>query len=494
MNVDEAWESFIKSHQIKKASIDEKLDVIASQMNELQTDVSRLTESIPEMQGDDAAMETANAMAEPGADAAPGPEELGAMMGGEEEPSPEGEAPVEGAPAEGAPEAGGEPPMVGEGGSVAPEDEISDEELDALLGGEDMGAPEMGGGGNDMIAKIKDLIMNEDDPGKLATLSELLTMAASSDGADSMEGMEDVGAPMEDVAPLAEEPNAADEEVGPIGKSESFEKADDIAVDTPAEAKEETESAVDKPLDDGPEPMTEESVAKACPFEELMSRITEAIVPIVKEFVGEPVAPVEGDLDSAAEPEIDVEVEADAEPIVDEESDEEDEEDEEDEKEDSKDDEDKKEPEDDISEETDHFEESECESEPVMKSFQELFSKRLESRVGVDGMYAKVPPHMRSPELKDGFREEMYAPIYKSADEDMGGRHIMTLEEMASIQKSTRPDATTSVNGEMERPDPTTIRKSGSAFVPFEELMNASDRHEAMQKEWDEYNLFKSRY
>jgi hypothetical protein len=33
MNVDEAWESFIKSHQIKKASIDEKLDVIASQMN-----------------------------------------------------------------------------------------------------------------------------------------------------------------------------------------------------------------------------------------------------------------------------------------------------------------------------------------------------------------------------------------------------------------------------------------------------------------------------
>lgn len=492
MNVDEAWESFIKSHQIKKASIDEKLDVIASQMNELQTDVSRLTESIPEMQGDDAAMETANAMAEPGADAAPGPEELGAMMGGEEEPSPEGETPIEGAPAEGAPEAGEEAPMVEGGGGVAPEDEISDEELDALLGGEDMGAPEMGGGGNDMIAKIKDLIMNEDDPGKLAALSELLTMAASSDGADSMESIEDVGAPMEDVAPPAEEPNIADEGVGPIGKSESFEKADDIAVDTPAEAKEETESAVDKPLDDGPEPMTEESVAKACPFEELMSRITEAIVPIVKEFVGEPVAPVEGDLDSAAEPEIDVEIEA--EPVDDEMPDEEGEEDEESEEEDPKDDKEKEDPEDDISEETDHFEESECESEPVMKSFQELFSKRLESRVGVDGMYAKVPPHMRSPELKDGFRDEVYAPIYKSADEDMGGRHIMTLEEMASIQKSTRPDATTSVNGEMERPDPTTIRKSGSAFVPFEELMNASDRHEAMQKEWDEYNLFKSRY
>ena len=521
MNVDEAWESFIKSHQIKKASIDEKLDVIASQMNELQTDVSRLADNIPEMQGDAAAMETANAMAEPEMGAEPGLDELGAMMGDEGEPIPEeGGAPMgeEPMPEEGAP-MGEEPmpedvPMAGDGDAAVPGDEISDAELDALLGGEDMGAPEMGGTGNDMIAKIKELIMNEDDPGKLAALSELLAMAASSDGVDSMEGMEDTDLALEDVEsemepapePVAEEP--MDEETEPVGKSETFEKAGDAGVDTPTEAKEATTDAVDKPLDDGPEPMTSESVAKACDSGDLMSRIMEAIMPIIKEATGEASGlPVEMPLDMEAEPAIDVEAIVEEIPEegapTDEDSDEEKEEvpkddvdsdEEEDDDEEEEEDDDDEDPEDDISEETDHFEESDCESEPVMKSFQDLFSKRLESRIGVDGMYAKVPEHMRSAELKDGFRDEEYTPIYKSADEDMGGKHIMTLEEMSAIQKSNRPGATIAVNGEIERPDPTTFKKSGATSVSFEELMNASDRHEIMQKEWDEYNLFKSRF
>ena len=518
MNVDEAWESFIKSHQIKKTSIDEKLDVIASQMNELQTDVSRLAENIPEMQGDAAAMETANAMAEPEMGAEPGLDELGAMMGDEGGPMPEESAPMGGE--EPMPEGA---PMTGDEDVAAPGDEISDAELDALLGGEDMGAPEMGGAGNDMIAKIKELIINEDDPGKLAALSELLSLAASSDDAYSMESLEEVGAP-EDY-PIAEEPALAeepmDEETEPVGKSETFEKAGDAGVDTPTEAKEATTDAVDKPLDDGPEPMTSESVTKACDSGDLMSRIMEAITPIIREYIDGPTAsPIEEIMSGATEPEVVVDVETDAMPIDEEpaeapvaegpavaedESKEEgseekegsDEESGDDKKGDEKDedeDEDVKDPEDDISEDTDHFEESDCESEPVMKSFLDLFSQRMESKVGVDGMYTKVPAHMRPAELKDGFKEAEYAPIYKSADEDMGGKHIMTLEEMSAIQKSNRPGATIAVNGEIERPDPTTFKKSGATSVSFEELMNASDRHEIMQKEWDEYNLFKSRF
>lgn len=519
MNVDEAWESFIKSHQIKKASIDEKLDVIASQMNELQTDVSRLAENIPEMQGDAAAMETANAMAEPEMGAEPGLDELGAMMGDEGEPVPEeGGAPVgeEPMPEEGAPMDEGAPmgeepmpegaPMIGDGDAAAPGDEISDAELDALLGGEDMGAPEMGGTGNDMIAKIKELIMNEDDPGKLAALSELLAMAASSDGVDSMEGMDDADLALEDVEsemepapePVAEEPTD-EEETEPVGKSETFEKTDAVP-DTAAEGADVAKEAVDTEVEEAPEPMT-----KSYASGDLMSRIMEAIMPIIEEATGgASESPVEMPLDMEAEPEIDVEAIVEEIPEegapADEKSDEEKEEApkddvDSDEEDDEGDDEDEDDPEDDISEETDHFEESDCESEPVMKSFQDLFSQRMESRVGVDGMYAKVPEYMRPAELKDGFKDTEYAPIYKSADEDVGGKHIMTLEEMSAIQKSDRPGATIAVNGEIERPDPTTFKKSGGATtVSFEELMNASDRHELMQKEWDEYNLFKSRY
>lgn len=522
MNVDEAWESFIKSHQIKKASIDEKLDVIASQMNELQTDVSRLAENIPEMQGDAAAMETANAMAGPEMGAEPGLDELGAMMGEEGEPLPEeGGAPVEEAPMPEEVAPVEEAPMIGNGDVAAPGDEISDVELDALLGGEDMGAPEMGGTSNDMIAKIKELIMNEDDPGKLAALSELLAMAASSDGVDSMEGLEDMGEPVEDVAPVAEEPAVADEptdeeETEPVGKSETFEKAGDMGVDTPTEAKEATTDAVDKPLDDGPEPMTTESVAKACSFDDLMSRITQAISPIVREFVDGPTAsPIEEIMGGATEPEMVVDVETDAMPIdeepaeapvaeepavadeespAEEESEEKEESDNKESGEDEDEDEKDEDPENDISEETDHFEESDCESEPVMKSFQELFSKRLESRIGVDGMYAKVPEYMRPAELKDGFRDAEYAPIYKSAGEEMGGKHIMTLEERSAIQKSNRPGATISVNGEIERPDPNSFVKSSTVKVSFKDLMNSNDPHSLMKAEWDDYNLFKSQY
>jgi hypothetical protein len=361
--------------------------------------------------------------------------------------------------------------------------------------------------------------MNEDDPGKLTALSELLAMAASSDGVDSMEGLEE-SAMIEEDAPV-DEPLPEEEGTLPVGKSESFEKTENMA-----------EDAVDKDLEDMSSneeiPKTDpSSIAKACDSSDLMSRIMEAITPIVREYVDGPTAsPIEEVMSGATEPEVVVDVEADAMPIDEEpaeapvaeepavaeaESEEEDseekedsdeepgddkkgEEEDEDEDKDKDKDKDEKDPEDDISEDTDHFEESDCESEPVMKSFQDLFSQRMESRVGVDGMYAKVPPHMRSAELKDGFKEETYTPIFKSADEDVGGKHIMTFEELSAFQKSGRPGAAVSVNGDLVRPDPTTLMKSSSSSVSFKDLMDASDRHEIMQKEWDEYNLFKSRY
>ena len=501
MNVDEAWESFIKSHQIKKSSIDEKLDMIASQMNELQTDVGRLAENIPEMQGDAAAMETANAMAGPEMGAEPGLDELGAMLGeeeGAEEPMPEEGAPVEGeGPAEGgAPEVGAEAPMPEEDleGELEDDGEITDEELDAILGGADMGAPEIGGTGADMISKIKDLIMNEDDPGKLAALSELLSMATSTDGVDSMESYEDVGAPMGDV-PM--------DETVPMGKSESFEKAD-VTPDTPTEAKEATENAVDRPTESAPEPMTAEPVAKSA-SDDLMARIMEAIMPIIAEYSGEAPGVESPAVEAIAdEPEVIVDIESEELPL-DEESDEapvedepkaepddEDKPKEESEEKDEDEDEDEEDaPEDDISEETDHFEESDCSTEPVEKSFRDMLSKRMESRVGIDGMFAKVPAYMKPAEMKSGFTEpSTYAPMYGGAD--VGGKHIVSYNEMLSIQKSDRPGMEVTVNGEIDRPDPRAFKKSSKGSVSFKDLMNASDPHDLIKSEWNEYNLFKS--
>ena len=60
MDVNDAWDAFYKSQAVQKASVSEKLDVIAAQMNEMQTTVDRLANNIPEQQGDAAAMETAN--------------------------------------------------------------------------------------------------------------------------------------------------------------------------------------------------------------------------------------------------------------------------------------------------------------------------------------------------------------------------------------------------------------------------------------------------
>lgn len=478
IDVEEAWDSFIKS-QVKKASVDEKLDIIASQMNELQTDISRLAENIPDMQGDAAAMEAANAMAEPemGGAMEGGIEEL--LAGGEEAPMPGGEgepAPEdmedaanmeEGAPL---PEAGPgeadvpvapmpapapEAPMPSEPtGDFIPEGFFADD-VDAEGG--------MGVGGEDMVSKLKDLILNETDPKKIAALSEILSMAADSQGPMPAESMDIAPAP-EDM--FSAEEVMAEEPVEPIGKSESFEKADDLSQDMAA-AQENAETDVE--LDDGPseEANSSESFAESASMDEgapvnkskmLATRIADAIADIIAEFLGE--APEESAPESAPMEEDDGTVEVVIEEVMDEEDTPEEDAPKEDE----------------ISEETDHFEEAEDDETPscMKKSFQDIMAEKMGNMHGIDGARSI---------LHDNYLEE--TPIRK---------HIATLSEFKSIQRSERPDVHTTTNGEITRPDANSIHKSKSGPVSFQELLSATDRHELMEREWEEYNIFKSQY
>lgn len=91
MDINEAWETFQQSRSIRKTSIAEKLDTIAAQLNEIQTDSKRTAELVPKILGDDAAIEASNAQM-PGMDpsmmgmggAPPMGDTMGGPMGGPE--------------------------------------------------------------------------------------------------------------------------------------------------------------------------------------------------------------------------------------------------------------------------------------------------------------------------------------------------------------------------------------------------------------------------
>lgn len=143
---DNAWERFKQDAQaesIQKASLADKLDILASQMNEVVTNTRNVAKLAPELMGDQTAIDTANSMAPeagmegesgaPDAGGLPDPsalaDELSAQMGGDEmtnpdemieegsapetavpeAPMPVPEAPVEDAPIPEAPMP--EPPM-----------------------------------------------------------------------------------------------------------------------------------------------------------------------------------------------------------------------------------------------------------------------------------------------------------------------------------------------------------------------------------------------
>ena len=157
-DVDEAWIAFKnKGEHIAKASVAEKLDVIAAQLNEIQTDTKRTAEIVPKIMGDETAIDEANASADMGGmppmegdmGGAP-PEDMGAEgeeMTGEELPPEDAMGAEEGA--EEMPPAEGEAPMpeeapgtdaVAEGEPAVEEDEgaedligdVEDEEFEDL--------------------------------------------------------------------------------------------------------------------------------------------------------------------------------------------------------------------------------------------------------------------------------------------------------------------------------------------------------------------------
>ena len=97
MDLDAAWEDFRKDTPIQKTSVAEKLDVIAAQLNEIQTDTKRTAEIVPKIMGDEAALDdVAELPAEPmGGMGEPVPEDIPAGVPGAEEMG----APVEEMPA-----------------------------------------------------------------------------------------------------------------------------------------------------------------------------------------------------------------------------------------------------------------------------------------------------------------------------------------------------------------------------------------------------------
>lgn len=138
----------MQSARIQKTSIAEKLDVLASAINEMKVDTERTAQVIPQIMGDETALETANAEAEAGA-IAPGipPEEEGMegedIMNEEELPLEEGgvpDTPMPGAEDMMPPEEEPAPPVEDMGGEMGgayggeeEEDYLSDEDLEALL-------------------------------------------------------------------------------------------------------------------------------------------------------------------------------------------------------------------------------------------------------------------------------------------------------------------------------------------------------------------------
>ena len=70
-------------------------------------------------------------------------------------------------------------------------------------------------------------------------------------------------------------------------------------------------------------------------------------------------------------------------------------------------------------------------------------------------------------------------------------KHIPTLSETLALKKSeTRPDAQTSTNGEIGRPELGRINKSIS---PSPRMGRGVDPHKVVENDWNDYKLYMSR-
>ena len=400
MNVNEAWDAFIKSQSVKKASVDEKLDVLAAQMNEVQTTVDRLAETIPEAQGDMGAMDTANdsAMTEPNPEKA-----LGAVAGAPEE---------EGVAAPGG--AGGDAPVPpeDEGGELDEEDDgapidFTEEDLMSAAGGGDMGGEavpplteeEMGtppiGESNDVVAMVKEMIASEDDPGKLAQLSKILTAAVGTQTPQANQSYEepDFSGAGSEMQMMKSAIVKEGEGTGVVGEKSTVDTgSDNTSGKSPMDAKpgaDAAAAAVDSPNQDAPKTETSSvaASAKSEPSPELMEKIMDAVKGVLSEFFGEG---SKEDIDESAEEaatdgkevkidDEDADVHVDVEEGGNVEVDSDGEEDEE------VSDDEKIERNEEFSDGSSPFANSDC----INKSFAEMLHSRIAQTVGIDGQFAK---------------------------------------------------------------------------------------------------------
>ena len=209
-DTEEAWIAFKnKGTSIAKASVAEKLDVIAAQLNEIQTDTKRTAEIVPKIMGDETAIDEANASADmgmppmggdmsggaPPEDAMMGAEE-GGEMPGEEMPPEEGAMPDMGAeegmpPAEEPlPEEGvGEAPAGGEGDLI----DVGEGDSDELIGEVDEDSEfdyDEEDDDSDVIESLKDALQEALDNDQMGLVSKIADAISKLQG--SSEGTVDI--------------------------------------------------------------------------------------------------------------------------------------------------------------------------------------------------------------------------------------------------------------------------------------------------------------
>lgn len=299
MDTDEAWDKFCKnSTRIQKTSLSEKLDAMMAAINEISTNSARAAQAVPEMMGDEGALGTANDAAQ-AQSIAPGiPPEMGGSENMETDAmaqnmNPEDQIPGAGADA-GLPPEGGAPEMpVGEDvppmdGDIPPEaepapeapgmtgpeggedDEMSDEEIDALLDSLGMGsgaapaedvpgeapvptAPEAIGSGdlqtaaNNLIAALKQAAhkaVDENNASYVVELSQVeQKLSELLGGMVNLTEPDTTAGPVEEAEPLPEAEDSGEGEMPPVdeGAPGPVDEAGSAPVDMESNAPPEAE-------------------------------------------------------------------------------------------------------------------------------------------------------------------------------------------------------------------------------------------------------------
>ena len=443
INTEQAWEDFKEKRSFEKAtSVQGQLDTMAAMLQDIQTNTQRTASVIDQINGDNAAIDYENANADPMAGMGMG---MGDAMSEEMPPEipPEdmagGEDAIADETADAVPPEAGD--MGGEGMSAAdvtPEEAMveeeagpSDEEIDAILSEAPEGDAPMEEGpsgfepaADDMIGKIKNLIVNTDDPTILAGLSDLLSSALAQNQPAPMEsfaysGDKDISSidtTTEDVNDglniIKAEISGCEESTLGVDMGSGVVKSDgpDNGVADVTDAK-EAEDVTEVKMDDGDDPMTSsgepfqdsadetfefdeeiEDAPEAEPeeaiIEEVADKVKGAVEDILDEVLGGEGEEHEGD-------EGDEEVE-------------------------------------DIAEETESFEEAEPVGVPVLKSFSELMDARPRFSAVDGSMEIKKATVGEEYEVEEDCEEESIGGADEGFKESCGATALPVKNEDAS--------------------------------------------------------------